>query len=108
MIRSELIEKLAVENPHLTRADVAKVVDAIFGEITEAVSRGGRVELRGFGAFQAKQRLSRLGRNPRTGDAVHIDGKQAVGFKASKNLLARINDELQKAPQRDQRAASTS
>jgi integration host factor subunit beta len=97
MIKSELIEKLAVENPHLTRADVTKVIDAIFGEITDAVSRSGRVELRGFGAFQAKQHAARLGRNPRTGGAVHIDAKQIVAFKASKNLLARINDELHKS-----------
>lgn len=94
MTRSELIEKLAAENPHLTRADVTRVINVIFGEMTQAVSHGGRVELRGFGAFTAKQRFSRRGRNPRTGETVHIDGKQVVTFKASKNLLARINDGL--------------
>lgn len=96
MIRSELIEKIAAGKPHLTQADIMRVIDVIFGEITEAVSHGGRVELRGFGAFQAKQRVARVGRNPRTGDAVHINAKQVIGFKASKNLLAQINDELHK------------
>lgn len=96
MVRSELIEKLTAENPHLTQADITKVVDAIFDQIASAVSQGGRVELRGFGAFQAKQRRARLGRNPSTGGPVHVETKQVVAFKASKNLLARINDELQK------------
>ncbi len=96
MIRSELIEILAAENPRFTQADVTRVIDVIFGEIAEAVSHGGRVELRGFGSFQAKQRVARLGRNPRTGGAVHIDAKQVVAFKASKNLLTRINEELHK------------
>lgn len=94
MTRSELIEKIATENPHLMQADLTRVTDVIFAEITEAVSNGGRVELRGFGAFQAKQRGARLSRNPRTGGEVHVDAKQVVAFKASKNLLARINDGL--------------
>jgi integration host factor subunit beta len=93
MVRSELIEKLAAANPHLEAADIVKVVNTIFGEITNALHRGGRVELRGFGAFQPKQRQPRLGRNPRTGDPVHVDAKQVAAFRASKTLLARLNQE---------------
>jgi integration host factor subunit beta len=91
MVRSELIAKLAAANPHLAQKDVTAVTNAIFDSITETISRGGRVELRGFGAFTAKQREPRVGRNPRTGDAVEVDAKQVAAFRASKNLHARIN-----------------
>ncbi len=67
MIRSELIQKLADENPHLFQRDVERIVNTIFDEITETMARGDRVELRGFGAFSVKKRDSRIGRNPRTG-----------------------------------------
>ncbi len=94
MVRSELVAKLAAENPHLKEVDVTAVIDAIFDKISDAISRGGRVELRGFGAFRTKQREPRLGRNPRTGDTIKVDAKQVVAFRASKNLLARINEDL--------------
>jgi integration host factor subunit beta len=73
MIRSELIQKIADENPHLYQRDVEKIVNTIFEQIIEAMSRGDRVELRGFGAFSVKQRDARTGRNPRTGEAVAVD-----------------------------------
>ena len=74
MIRSELIQKIADENPHLYQRDVERIVNTIFDEVTSAMSRGDRVELRGFGAFSVKQRDARVGRNPRTGETVSVDG----------------------------------
>lgn len=92
MIRSELIQKVAEENPHLYQKDVEKIVNTIFDEIIEALSNGDRVELRGFGAFSVKQRDARVGRNPRTGEAVHVDEKHVPFFKAGKLLRDRLND----------------
>ena len=72
MIRSELIQKIADENPHLTQRHVERIVNTVFEEIIEALSRGERVELRGFGAFSVKERDARTGRNPRTGEAITV------------------------------------
>ena len=93
MVRSELIAKLWEENRQLTQRDVIALVDTVFGEITEALSRGDRVELRGFGAFSTKHRNPRRGRNPRTGEGVDVDAKHAIAFRASKLLLKRLNAE---------------
>ena len=75
MIRSELIQKIADDNPHLYQRDVEKIVNTIFEEITGAMSKGDRVELRGFGAFSIKSRDARVGRNPRTGETVEVEEK---------------------------------
>ena len=91
MIRSELIQKVADENPHLYQRDVEKIVNAIFEEIVGALSTGDRVELRGFGAFTVKQRDARVGRNPRTGETVHVEEKHVPFFKAGKLLRDRLN-----------------
>lgn len=91
MIRSELIAKIAEENPHLFQRDVEKIVNTIFEEIVEAMARGDRVELRGFGAFSVKQRDARVGRNPRTGAAVEVDEKHVPFFKTGKLLRDRLN-----------------
>jgi integration host factor subunit beta len=91
MIRSERIEKIAAENPHLYQRDVEKIVNTIFEEITEALARGDRVELRGFGAFSVKKRDARTGRNPRTGEAVAVDEKAVPFFKTGKLLRDRLN-----------------
>ena len=77
MIKSELVEKVAAENPHLLQRDVERIVATVFEEITEAIATGNRVELRGFGAFSSKKREERVGRNPRTGDSVKVEEKQA-------------------------------
>ena len=92
MIKSELVAKLVEANPHLYQRDVERIVSAIFEEITNALSRGDRVELRGFGAFSTKERPSRIGRNPRTGKAVRVDRKWVPFFKTGKELRERIND----------------
>jgi integration host factor subunit beta len=91
MIRSELIQKIAEENPHLFQRDVEKIVNTIFEEITEAMARGDRVELRGFGAFSVKKRDARAGRNPRTGEAVKVEQKHVPFFKTGKLLRDRLN-----------------
>ncbi|EEX15747.1 MAG: integration host factor subunit beta [Salipiger thiooxidans] len=91
MIRSELIQKIAEENPHLYQRDVERIVNTIFEEITNAMARGDRVELRGFGAFSVKKRDARMGRNPRTGDAVEVEEKHVPFFKTGKLLRDRLN-----------------
>ncbi len=91
MIKSELIQKLADENPHLFQRDVERIVAAVFDEIADALSRGDRVELRGFGAFSVKQRDARVGRNPRTGESVDVPEKRAPFFKTGKDLRDRMN-----------------
>ncbi|MEM7438312.1 MAG: integration host factor subunit beta [Pseudomonadota bacterium] len=91
MIRSELVEKIAEANPHLYQRDVEKIVSTVFSEIIDALSRGDRVELRGFGAFSVKKRDARVGRNPRTGDAVQVAEKHVPFFKTGKLLRERLN-----------------
>lgn len=91
MIRSELIQKIAEDNPHLTQRHVERLVGTVFEEITAALERGERVELRGFGAFSVKERDARLGRNPRTGEAVEVEDKKVPFFKTGKLLRERLN-----------------
>ena len=91
MIRSELVQKIADENPHLYHRDVERIVNTIFEEIIEAMARGERVELRGFGAFSVKKRDARVGRNPRTGASVQVDEKHVPLFKTGKLLRDRLN-----------------
>lgn len=91
MIKSELVEKIADENPHLYQRDVERIVGTIFDEIIAAMAVGNRVELRGFGAFSVKQRGARAGRNPRTGDQVAVDQKHVPFFKTGKLLRSRLN-----------------
>ena len=92
MTKSELIQRLADQNPHLYMRDVEKIVDTIFEEITQALVEGNRVELRGFGAFSVKQRDSRMGRNPRTGESVFVESKRLPFFKTGKALRDALND----------------
>jgi len=91
MIKSELIAALASENPHLTQKDIERVVGVILEEMIEALESGGRVELRGFGAFSVRARPARAGRNPRTGEQVPVRAKNVPFFKAGKELRVRLN-----------------
>ncbi|TCM77595.1 integration host factor subunit beta [Rhodovulum steppense] len=91
MIRSELIQKIAEDNPHLYQRDVERIVNSIFEEIIAAMARGDRVELRGFGAFSVKKRDARTGRNPRTGESVDVSEKYVPFFKTGKLLRDRLN-----------------
>ncbi len=92
MTKSELIQRIAELNPHLYHRDVERIVTTVFEEISEALARGDRVELRGFGAFSVKQRDARVGRNPRTGAAVQVAEKHIPFFKTGKLLRERMND----------------
>ncbi|HEX6217953.1 MAG TPA: integration host factor subunit beta [Sphingomicrobium sp.] len=92
MIKSELIQIIAQENPHLYQRDIERIINTIFGEIGSALARGDRVELRGFGAFSVKSRPSRTGRNPRTGAPVNVAAKRVPFFKTGKELRERLND----------------
>lgn len=91
MIRSELVRKLAEAHPHLSPRAVEAAVEAILNQIADSLAQGHRVELRGFGSFAPKIRDSRIGKNPRSGEAVEVDAKQVLAFRASKMLLARLN-----------------
>lgn len=91
MIKSELVQRIANRNPHLYVRDVEKIVNAILDEITAALSRGDRVELRGFGAFSVKHRDARVGRNPRTGAHVPVSEKTVPFFKTGKEMRERLN-----------------
>ncbi len=91
MIKSELVQRVAEQNPHLYQRDVELVVNAILDEIVDALARGQRVELRGFGAFSVKSRPSRIGRNPRTGEKVAVDEKAVPFFKTGKEMRQRLN-----------------
>jgi integration host factor subunit beta len=91
MTRSELIQHLAERSPHLYQRDVERIVSTVFDEITLALARGDRVELRGFGAFSVRRRSPRVGRNPRTGTAVKVSAKAVPYFKTGKELRERLN-----------------
>jgi integration host factor subunit beta len=91
MTKSELIAQLAEKNPNLFLRDLERIVDTVFDEITAALSRGDRVELRGFGAFSVKTRAARVGRNPRTGEAVSVPDKKLPFFKTGKELRDHLN-----------------
>jgi integration host factor subunit beta len=93
MIKSELIRRISSQNPHLYERDIEKVVNAMFDEMVEALRRGDRVELRGFGAFSVKLRGPRQGRNPRTGAVVAVAKKVMPFFKTGKEMRARLNRE---------------
>ncbi len=94
MTKSELILRLAERNPHLYQRDVERIVSTIFDEIAAALARGDRVELRGFGAFSIKERNARVGRNPRTGEAVRVSRKFVPFFKTGKDLRDRLNGKV--------------
>jgi integration host factor subunit beta len=92
VVKSELIMRLAELNPHLYQRDIERIVSTIFEEISAALARGDRVELRGFGAFSVKQRAARVARNPRTGEAVHVSEKHVPFFKTGKELRQSLNE----------------
>lgn len=91
MIKSELVQKLSTQCPHLYQRDLERIVNVVLDEIIGALKEGDRVELRGFGAFSTKERTARTGRNPRTGSAVDVAAKKAPAFKPGKDMRERLN-----------------
>jgi integration host factor subunit beta len=94
MTKSELVQSMARQFPQMTLKEVEKAVDLVFDEITTSLATGNRVELRGFGAFSVRYREQRVGRNPRTGESVQVEGKYVPFFKAGKGLRERLNKEV--------------
>lgn len=107
MVRSELMQKISDNNPHLSRRDVERILSVILTEITETLARGGRVELRGFGAFSINRRDPRPSRNPKTGAPVQVNETHVPKFRASKKLLARLNGAALDSSAHDPRESST-
>ena len=101
MIKSELVQRITEQNPHLYQRDVENIVNAILGEIIAALARGDRVELRGFGAFSVKNRPARTGRNPRTGTHVSVEKKSVPFFKTGKEMRERLNRDADETGKRD-------
>jgi integration host factor subunit beta len=92
MIKSELIQRVLAQNPHLYFRDAEKVINAVLEEVVAALKRGDRVEVRGFGVFFVKQRSARMGRNPQSGVPVAVNQKNMPLFKAGKEIRERLND----------------
>ena len=91
LIKSQLVQNITDQNPHLYIKDVERIINSIFSEITKSLAQGRRVELRGFGAFSVQKRKERIGRNPRTGDAVNVSAKYIPRFKQGKELRIKLN-----------------
>jgi integration host factor subunit beta len=91
MIRSELVKKLESENPEFKTEEVERIVDLFFNQIIQRLAEGGRIELRGFGAFSTRDRNPRKGRNPRTGDSVDVPSKRVPYFKPGKEVREQLN-----------------
>ncbi len=94
MIKSELVTRISERNPHLYQRDVEHIVNAVLEEVVSALSRGDRVELRGFGAFSVKNRPARIGRNPRTGEKVAVGEKFVPFFKTGKEMREKLNGKV--------------
>jgi integration host factor subunit beta len=91
MIRSELVQRLAQDNPELRMSEIEAITDTFFETIVNQLAQGGRVELRGFGSFSTRARDVRNGRNPRTGDTVTVPAKRVAYFKAGREIRLRLN-----------------
>jgi integration host factor subunit beta len=92
MTKSELIEILSFKQKHLSAKDVESAVKHVLGIMSDALSGGERIEIRGFGSFALHFRPARQGRNPKTGEAVALEGKHVPHFKPGKDLRERVND----------------
>ena len=90
MTKADLVEKVANE-ADLTKKDAEQLVEIIFDSITDSLNKGEKIELRGFGSFRVRQRNSRKGRNPKTGDTVQIPAKRVPFFKAGKELREMVD-----------------
>jgi len=95
MTKSELIEALARGQTHLAYSDVEMAVKGLLEQMSRALAEGDRIEVRGFGSFSLHYRPPRMGRNPKTGEAVALPGKHVPHFKPGKELRERVNDSIE-------------
>ena len=95
MTKSELIEKLAARQTQLSLKDVELVVKSIIEHMAQSLAKGERIEIRGFGSFSLHFREPRVGRNPKTGQSVQLEGKYVPHFKPGKELRDQVNDSLE-------------
>jgi integration host factor subunit beta len=93
MTKSELIAKVAEKIPSGRKKDAEVIVNTVFERMTEALAKGDRIEIRGFGSFHLRERRARIGRNPKSGERVHVDRKKVPFFKAGKNLKKLVDCE---------------
>ena len=98
MIKSELVQRISSQNPHLYQRDVENMVNAILGEIIAALTRGDRVEIRGFGTFSVRRRRARTGSDPRTGGVVAVKRKLYPFFRTGKEMRQRVNRSMAARP----------
>lgn len=94
MTKSELIERIAIHQTQLSSKDIEFAVKQLLDHMTEALSSGNRVEIRGFGSFTLHYRAARVGRNPKTGEMVELEGKSVPYFKPGKEMRDRVNDSV--------------
>ena len=91
MVRSELLKKFCDQHPQLLHRDIEKILEIIFFQISEALSKGKNVEIRGFGTYKTIKRKARIGRNPKNSQLVQIPEKNAIRWKMSKTFFNRLN-----------------
>ncbi len=91
MTRSELVEKVASKSANFTKKDVEVIVSTLFQSIADSLSKGEKIEIRGFGSFKVKQREARRGRNPKSGEGIMVEEKKVPFFKAGKEFKERVN-----------------
>ena len=94
MTKSELIERIAERQIQLSTKDVELAVKCVIDQMVDGLSTGERIEIRGFGSFSLHFRKPRVGRNPKTGERVELNGKYVPHFKPGKELRERVNDSL--------------
>lgn len=95
MTKSELIEAVAAKVSNFSRKDIEIIVDTLFDSMSTSLSKGDKVEIRGFGSFKIKEREGRQGRNPKSGENIFIESKRVPFFKAGKEIRERINNETE-------------
>jgi integration host factor subunit beta len=92
VLKPDITKRLMMEFPHLHRGEIERAIDAIFGQMGLAMQQRSRIEIRGFGTFEIRERQARISRNPRTGTSVNVPAKGNIRFRPSRQLLKRIND----------------
>lgn len=93
MTKSELVEVLSLKLRSLSKTEIEIIVDTMLERMTDALAKGNRIELRGFGSFEVRHRKARNGRNPKTGSTVYVQNRKVPFFKVGKEMRARLNQD---------------